>query len=128
MVPELFCKNVPESLYVENMGTMLPMVTWCVTNFGHFITLYFNEILSAKRVWPNMATDTLYVKSLPIPWKNQQTFIVTSCFSVGELVSNWLTWTFGKKCISFPCIIDCALWEQSMLQGTYFVSVESMSG
>jgi len=24
-------------------------------------------ILSAKHVWPNMTTDTLYVKSLPVP-------------------------------------------------------------
>jgi len=27
MVPELFCKNIPESLYIENMGAMLPWVS-----------------------------------------------------------------------------------------------------
>jgi len=28
MVPELFDKNVPESLPIENWGTILPKVTW----------------------------------------------------------------------------------------------------
>jgi len=27
MVPELFYKHVPESLYIENLGTILPTVT-----------------------------------------------------------------------------------------------------
>jgi len=27
MVPELFYKYVPENLYIENMGTITPMVT-----------------------------------------------------------------------------------------------------
>jgi len=27
MVPNLFYENVPESQYIENMGTMLPMVS-----------------------------------------------------------------------------------------------------
>jgi len=30
MVLKLFYKNVPESLYVGYMDTMLPRVTWCV--------------------------------------------------------------------------------------------------
>jgi len=29
MVPELFCKNVPESLYIENTGTILPGLLMC---------------------------------------------------------------------------------------------------
>jgi len=41
MVPKLFYKNVPESLYIENWGITLPMVTLCVTNFVHLITLTF---------------------------------------------------------------------------------------
>ena len=28
---------------------------------------HFNAILSAKRIWPDMTTDTLYVKNLPTP-------------------------------------------------------------
>jgi len=69
-VPELFSKNIPESVYTENWGTILPLVTWCATNFGHFtaFTVRFNVILSAKPVWPNMTTETLHVKSLPAPW------------------------------------------------------------
>ena len=35
MVPELFCKNIPESLYIGHVGTVLPRVTWCGANFGH---------------------------------------------------------------------------------------------
>jgi len=38
---ELFCKNVHARLYIENMGTILPRVTWCVTNFGYLTTLAF---------------------------------------------------------------------------------------
>jgi len=40
-VPELFHKNIPESLYTANMGTIPTMVTWCVSNFGHITTLTF---------------------------------------------------------------------------------------
>jgi len=40
-VPELFYKNGPESLYIENWGTMPPIFTWCVTNFGHLTALTF---------------------------------------------------------------------------------------
>jgi len=39
MVPELFYKNVPESL--ANMDTILPMATGCGANFGHLTTLTF---------------------------------------------------------------------------------------
>jgi len=39
--PELFYKTVPESLYTGNMDTILPMVSSCVTNLGHFTTLMF---------------------------------------------------------------------------------------
>jgi len=28
MVPELFYKNVPESLHIEDKGTILPMANW----------------------------------------------------------------------------------------------------
>jgi len=35
MVSELFCKNDPESLYRGYKGTIPPMVTWYVSNFGH---------------------------------------------------------------------------------------------
>jgi len=41
MVPELFYKNVSESLYIENMGKVLAVVPWCVINFGHFTTLIY---------------------------------------------------------------------------------------
>ena len=41
MVPKLLYKDVPDSLYIENMGTTLPMVTWCVTNVGHLTALTF---------------------------------------------------------------------------------------
>jgi len=33
MVPELFYKNIPESLYIGCMCTILPRVTWCADNF-----------------------------------------------------------------------------------------------
>jgi len=54
MAPELFYKHIPESLYIENWGTILS-------------PYYFNVILSAKLVWPNMTSETLYVKTLPTP-------------------------------------------------------------
>jgi len=39
MVPELFHRNVAESVYVGYMVTVLPKVTWCVDNFGHLTKL-----------------------------------------------------------------------------------------
>ena len=65
---QLFYRTVPESLYIGYMGTILPMVPWYVANFGHLTKLTFNAILSAKPIWPDMTTDTLYVESLPTPW------------------------------------------------------------
>jgi len=41
MVQELFYKYVPGNLYIGNIGTVPPMVSRCVTNFGHFTTLIF---------------------------------------------------------------------------------------
>ena len=71
MMPELFCKNVPESLYIENMGTMLPMVTWWVIKFGHLTTLILQ---CAKRGWPDMTTETLYVEySYTMTWYEEKT-------------------------------------------------------
>jgi len=41
MLPKLFYKNIPESLNIQNWGTILPRATWCVTNFWHHNTLAF---------------------------------------------------------------------------------------
>jgi len=41
MVPELFCKNVPVSLYRGYRGNIPPMVTWYVSNFGHLTKATF---------------------------------------------------------------------------------------
>ena len=41
MVPELFCKNVPESLHIQSWGTTLPRVNWCATDFVHLDTLTY---------------------------------------------------------------------------------------
>jgi len=68
MVPELFYKDVSESLYIENWGTISPRVAWIVTNFVYLGLLpHFNVILSAKCLCPHMTSETLYVKSLPTP-------------------------------------------------------------
>ena len=45
MVLELFCKIVPESLY---RGTMPPIVTWYVSNFGHLTKLTFQCYFKCK--------------------------------------------------------------------------------
>jgi len=63
MVPELFYKNVAESLYIENTGTM-PTIGYLMCS--KFWTPYYLNISmqSANPVWPDMITETLYVKSL----------------------------------------------------------------
>jgi len=48
MVPELFHKDVSESPYTGCMGTMLPMVTWCLANFGHLTMLTFQCYFKCK--------------------------------------------------------------------------------
>jgi len=40
-------------------------------------------------------------------------------------VRNHLALSFGQKSISFPSF-ECTPWESNMLQGTYFILVESM--
>jgi len=46
------------------MGTILPNVQQILGTLPHF---RFNVILSAKPLWPNTTTETLYVKRLPTP-------------------------------------------------------------
>ena len=64
MVPGLFYKNFPESLYKRYKGTILPMA---VANFGHLTKLTFQCNFKCKTCWPDMTTNTLYVKSRPAP-------------------------------------------------------------
>jgi len=67
MVPELFCKNVPESVY---RGYRTPYHPWLPDMYQISDTLlrqHFNAILSVKPIWPDMTTDTLYIKNLPTP-------------------------------------------------------------
>jgi len=67
MVPDLFCKNIPESLYT---GVWVPYHPWLPDMYQISDTLlrqHFNAILSAKLIWPDMTTDTFYVTNLPTP-------------------------------------------------------------
>jgi len=41
MVPELFCKNIPGSLFVGYVGTIPPMATWYVSNFRHLSKSFY---------------------------------------------------------------------------------------
>ena len=60
IVPDLFYKNVPESLHTENLATLLPRVTWSVAKFVHPSTWkVFNVNLSSQRFAPNTTTKTL---------------------------------------------------------------------
>jgi len=65
MVPELFCKNVPESLYG---GIWVPYHPWLPDMYQIYYVQHVKAIFSAKPIWPDMTTDTLYVKTLPTPW------------------------------------------------------------
>jgi len=67
MVPEVFCKNVRESLY---RGRGVPYHTWLPDMYqisDNLLSQHFNAILSAKPIWPGTTTDTLYAKNLPTP-------------------------------------------------------------
>ena len=65
MVPDLFNKNVPEILYI---GTMLPVVTWCVANFGHLSKSTFQCNFKCKTYLARYDHPYLiFVKSLPTP-------------------------------------------------------------
>jgi len=45
--------------------------------------------------------------------------LVTSCFSLWELISNWFIWKFGKKG-RFICVVSMYFWGKSnILQITY---------
>jgi len=59
--------TIAESLYIENWGIILPRFTRCVANIVHLTTLTFQCDFSTKRVWPNITSETVYVKSLPTP-------------------------------------------------------------
>jgi len=72
MVPELVYKNVPESLYIENMGIMLPRVSWCVKNFGHFTTLFQCDLRCKMCLAKYNHRYLICVKSLPTPWLNMR--------------------------------------------------------
>jgi len=68
MVPEFFAKMSLKA-YVGGIG--LPYHPWLPDMYQIWDTLlshHFNAILSAKHIWPDMATDTLCVKILPTPW------------------------------------------------------------
>jgi len=58
MVPELFSQNVPESRYIINMGSTLPIFPDVQKISGTLLPKDFNLILSAKPVWPNRTTET----------------------------------------------------------------------
>jgi len=45
---------------------------------------------------------------------------------VDELLTHLKVWE--KEGISFTCFINCTLRESSILQGTYFILVESIPG
>jgi len=67
MVPELFCKNIPESL---RGGIGAPYHPWLPDMYqisDSLLSQHFNAVFSAKPIWPDMTTDTLYVKNLPTP-------------------------------------------------------------
>ena len=54
--PELFYKNVPESIYIGCSGTILNRVTWCVANLGNLSKLnlsmqFWGRNLFAQ-IWP----------------------------------------------------------------------------
>jgi len=54
LVSELFSKTIAESLYIGYAGTMLPMVTWYVANFGHLtnISMQFSMQNLFGQIWP----------------------------------------------------------------------------
>ena len=65
----IILQKYPWKPIYRQLGTIMqPRVTWCVASVVYLTTLNFNVILSAKRVWPIMTSETLYVKSLPTPW------------------------------------------------------------
>jgi len=53
MVKELFHKNVPENPQIDNWGTILPRVIWCVANFVHSTTLTFQCDFKCKTLAPH---------------------------------------------------------------------------
>jgi len=97
MVPELLYKNVPESLYVENMGTMLSMVAWCIPNFSTLIFQYDEKC--KKRVWPNVTTETLCKGS---------SYTMTWCEEKTELNRAWRFLRTNKNSLKYPLLgVQC---------------------
>jgi len=91
MVPELFYTNVPESLYINKIGTILPRVTWVVDHPG------FLSMVATRGKWPT--SKSVFAKA-DLPWaEHEGRLIVTLCWCgccccEGTCTITWLGWKF----------------------------------
>jgi len=67
-------KTFAESLYTKNCGTILPMVTECVTNFGHLTTSIFLCDLKCKTCLTEYDQRNLICQapSYPMTWYEEK--------------------------------------------------------
>jgi len=103
---------------MENGGAILPKFTWCVANLVHPTTITF-PCESAKCFWPNMTSDTLYVKSIPTTWrdmKKKRIWNAHNVFYVQTKIPLWkaVVWVIVyKMCMLWMlrCADTILLWK-----------------
>ena len=71
---QVFCKNVPENLYIEICGGVLSRVTWDVTEFLHFCTLSIQSDFKCKMCLPKYDQWYFICKESPhtITWYEEK--------------------------------------------------------